>query len=125
MSAAWPSRSEQLADDQLVGDVVLGDQDRHPPAAGRGAGAGSAAGSGSAASRAGAGRTSTLNRNRLPLPGLLSTEISPPIASTSRLQIARPRPVPPNRREIVSVDLRELAEQQADGLGGNADAGVG
>ncbi len=32
---------------------------------------------------------------RLPLPGVLSTAISPPIRRTSSRQIASPRPVPP------------------------------
>ena len=41
-----------------------------------------------------------MNQNVLPLPGSLSTPISPPISSTSRLQIASPRPVPPKRRLV-------------------------
>jgi len=36
----------------------------------------------------------------LPMPGLLSTLICPPIISTNRLLIARPRPVPPNFRVV-------------------------
>ena len=42
----------------------------------------------------------TSNQNRLPAPGALSTPMAPPIASTSRLQIASPRPVPPYRRVV-------------------------
>ena len=38
------------------------------------------------------------NQKRLPMPARLSTPIRPPIASTRRLQIARPSPEPPNRR---------------------------
>ncbi len=40
------------------------------------------------------------NQNRLPLPGALSTRNSPPIRSTRRLHMNRPRPVPPKRREV-------------------------
>ena len=35
-----------------------------------------------------------------PLPSSLSTEIVPPISSTRRLEMARPSPVPPNRRVV-------------------------
>ncbi|MNT63415.1 hypothetical protein D3C72_2012300 [compost metagenome] len=41
-----------------------------------------------------------LNRKQLPQPGADSTWIAPPISSTSRLAIARPSPVPPNRRVV-------------------------
>ncbi len=37
----------------------------------------------------------TWNQNRLPEPGVLTTPIRPPISSTSRFEIASPRPVPP------------------------------
>jgi len=40
------------------------------------------------------------NQNRLPQPNVLSTPISPPISSTSCLQIANPSPLPPKRRVI-------------------------
>src|SRR5439155_2380610 len=48
----------------------------------------------------GAGRLAsrTVNQNVLPLPTTLSTPMAPPIISTSRLEIASPRPVPPYRR---------------------------
>ena len=36
-----------------------------------------------------------LNENTEPWPSSLSTQISPPMNSASRLQVARPRPVPP------------------------------
>ena len=41
-----------------------------------------------------------MNQNVLPRPGVLSSPISPPMSSTSRLEIARPSPVPPYRREV-------------------------
>ena len=41
-----------------------------------------------------------LNQNVEPLPGVLSTPIWPPIISTSCLEIARPRPVPPYLRVV-------------------------
>jgi hypothetical protein len=53
---------------------------------------------------AGAGRASIrsgrLNQNVEPSPTRLVTPICPPINSTRRLQIARPRPVPPKRRVV-------------------------
>ncbi len=39
-----------------------------------------------------------VKENREPLSGLLSTQIVPPISSTSLLQMASPSPVPPRRR---------------------------
>ena len=53
-----------------------------------------------------------------------STRISPPICSMMRLQIASPSPVPPKRRLIEEFGLGEIAEQLADLLGRDADAGV-
>ena len=41
-----------------------------------------------------------MKKNVLPLPGSLSTAISPPISSTSCLLMVRPRPVPPNLRVV-------------------------
>ena len=41
------------------------------------------------------GRASTVNHNVVPRPGSLSTPMAPPIASLSRLQMARPRPGAP------------------------------
>ena len=44
----------------------------------------------------------------LPSPDLLSTQISPPIISTRRLLMARPRPVPPYLRVVeVSAWLKD------------------
>ncbi len=42
------------------------------------------------------------NRNQKvdPRPSVLSTPISPPMSSTSRLEMDNPRPVPPNRRAV-------------------------
>ena len=42
------------------------------------------------------------NVNVLPRPGWLSTQIRPPIISTSCRLMARPRPVPPKRRVVES-----------------------
>src|SRR5215471_13130502 len=43
----------------------------------------------------------SVSRNRLPLPGSLSTEMRPPSAPASSLQMARPRPVPLPRPLVV------------------------
>ena len=42
----------------------------------------------------------TVNQKVLPTPGSLSTQIRPPISSTSLAEIVRPSPVPPNRRVV-------------------------
>ena len=47
-----------------------------------------------------ASRKRAVNQKVEPLPGSLSTPISPPICSTSCLQIASPRPVPPYLRVV-------------------------
>ena len=49
---------------------------------------------------ASAGANRTVNQNVLPRPKALSTPISPPISSTIWRAIARPSPVPPQRRPI-------------------------
>ena len=49
---------------------------------------------------AGARARTSRNQKVLPWPDWLSTPISPPISSTSRLQMDRPSPVPPKRRVI-------------------------
>ncbi len=41
-----------------------------------------------------------VNQNMLPSPGLLLTPIVPPMSSTSRLETANPKPVPPYFRVI-------------------------
>ena len=47
------------------------------------------------------GRGST-TVNVLPLPGVLATEISPPIRLARLRDISSPKPVPPNRRDVLS-----------------------
>ena len=42
-----------------------------------------------------------LKRKQVPTPGVLSSEMLPPISSTSCRQMARPRPVPPKRRVML------------------------
>ena len=66
----------------------------------------------------------TENQKRLPLPWVLSTPISPPMALTSCLQMASPRPVPPKRRVVEEFGLGELLEQRGHDIRGNADAGI-
>ena len=66
----------------------------------------------------------TVNQNVLPSPGLLSTPISPPISSTSRCEIASPRPVPPYRRVVEPSACVNGSKSAAARLGGDADAGV-
>ena len=44
--------------------------------------------------------STTVNQKVLPTPGLLSTQIRPPMSSTSLAEIVRPRPEPPNRRVV-------------------------
>ena len=45
-------------------------------------------------------RAATVKWNVLPSSGALSSQMRPPISSTSVDEIARPRPVPPNRRVV-------------------------
>ena len=42
----------------------------------------------------------TVNQKVLPTPGSLSTQMRPPISSTSLAEIVSPSPVPPNRRVV-------------------------
>ena len=51
------------------------------------------------------------NQNVEPAPGVLSTPIRPPISSTSCLEIARPRPVPPYLRVVEASAWRERSEE--------------
>ena len=67
------------------------------PGSVRTTGSGSAAGAASAVAARCSGAS---NQNVDPAPGALSKPIDPPIMSTSRLQMARPRPVPPNLRVV-------------------------
>jgi hypothetical protein len=70
-------------------------------------------------------RQRQVKRKVVPLPIVDSTPISPPIWSMMRLQIASPRPVPPKRRLIEESAWAEIAEQLAELLGRDADAGIG
>ena len=45
-------------------------------------------------------RSGTVKWKVLPWPGSLSSQMRPPIRSTSREEMASPRPVPPNRRVV-------------------------
>ena len=42
----------------------------------------------------------TVKKNVDPMPGMLSSQMRPPISSISRAEIVRPRPVPPNFRVV-------------------------
>ena len=44
--------------------------------------------------------TGSLKWKLLPRPGSLSTQMLPPISCTSRAQMVRPSPVPPNSRVV-------------------------
>ena len=73
------------------------------------------------------GRTpsATVKRKVLPRPASLSTQIRPPIISTSLAEIARPRPVPPNRRVVEPSACSNGSKIARQLLGGDADPGVG
>ena len=51
--------------------------------------------------------------NRLPTPGAPSAVIWPPMATTSSRQIARPSPVPPNRRVVDESAWTNLSNRLA------------
>ena len=55
-----------------------------------------------------------VNENVLPVPGVLSTRISPPIIVTRRREIARPRPAPPKRREFDESTCVKARRASAD-----------
>ena len=94
--AAPPGAAQHQLDDLAVGRMVVGEQD--PQAvAGRGLDRVLAGGGRSRRWRP-AGATSIQKVE--PAPGLLSQSSEPPISSASSLEMARPRPVPPNRRVI-------------------------
>ncbi len=86
--------SSGLRQNQAVGGVVVHDQDRQPSQPRDGP-----ARRGASAS-CGLDAQLTVNRKVLPMPGSLSTQIRPPISSTSLAEIVRPSPVPPNRRVV-------------------------
>jgi hypothetical protein len=60
--------------------------------------------------------------NTEPLPGSLSTVMSPPIIWQKRLLIARPRPVPPYLRVVEALGLGKFLEQLAHLLRRHANA---
>ena len=59
-----------------------------------------------------------------PRPGSLSTQMRPPISSTSRAEMARPSPVPPYFRVVEPSACAKASKISALLLGRNADAGV-
>ncbi len=59
-----------------------------------------------------------------PLPGSLSTVMSPPIIWQNRRVIARPRPVPPYLRVVEASAWVKAWNSLADLLRRHADAGV-
>ena len=86
---------DELLDQLQVGRVVLHIEQRAPQRArAEPALAGMAAGSALSTASCGAAAEFSSNQNTLPMPTVLSTPISPPISSTSRLLITRPMPVP-------------------------------
>ena len=66
-----------------------------------------------------------VNQKVEPSPSRLSTPIFPPIISTSCLQIASPRPVPPYLRVVEVVRLGERREQCRDLVRPYPDSGIG
>ena len=65
-----------------------------------------------------------VNQKVLPSPGSLSTPTCPPISSVSRLEMARPRPVPPYLRVVEASACEKVWNRRACLLLGHADAGV-
>ena len=65
-----------------------------------------------------------VKRKVLPLPSSLVTSMVPPISSASRLEMARPRPVPPYLRVVDASACSKAWKQTPDLLLGHADAGV-
>ena len=59
----------------------------------------------------------------LPFPGSLSTSIDPSIISTSVLEIASPRPVPPYLRDV-ELSACEMAGQVVRLVPGHTNAGI-
>ena len=65
-----------------------------------------------------------LTEKVVPEPTSLRTEISPPIILARRLEIARPRPVPPYRRVVELIGLRKRLEETFQLFGRHADSGI-
>ena len=113
-----PARQD-LLEDQAVGGVVVHDQDRQPFQPGNvrlDAGDDASCGLDAQHDR---------EPNVLPRPGSLSTQIRPPISSTSLAEIVRPRPVPPNRRVVEPSACSNGSKIVSQLLGGDADPRVG
>ena len=55
---------------------------------------------------------------RLPWPGVDSTRMSPPMRLASSRLMARPRPVPPNLRELAVLAWRKLSKMTSSISGG-------
>ncbi len=68
---------------------------------------------------------SSVNQNCDPTPTVLDTPIVPPRLSTSPFEIARPRPVPPNRRVVEASACVNFSNSRRCVLLGDADARVG
>ena len=97
----------------LIDQVVFGDEDFGPGGGGR-AGGGAISGRSVGRRGAGAGGSSgTVNQKVEPRPGWLSTPMVPPINSTSCLQMARPRPVPPYWRVVEESTWEKLLNRRA------------
>ena len=109
---------EDLFEDLAVGGVVVDHQDPHA-LDGHRADVPSFAGHLPSASSKRAVKWKVL-----PRPTSLSTQIRPPISSTSREAMASPRPVPPKRRVVVAVGLLEGLEDRLLLVGRDADARV-
>ena len=107
---------QHLLEDAAVGGVVVHDQHAAAPCrrAGRRHGR---------RRRLGCRPKRAVKWNVLPLPTSLSTQMRPPISSTSCGEMARPRPVPPNRR-VVELSAWLKASKIAAACRRDADAGV-
>ena len=88
-----PAR-DQLLDQLQIGRVVLHIEQRAQRRAMLDRRLGDRGGSAVSASSVGSAVEFSSNQNTLPAPTVLSTPITPPISSTSRLLITRPMPVP-------------------------------
>ena len=103
-SRSRPSRQPERA--TRIGRSARCRRHQHPRALqGRAAGVGSR--------RARPARAAGVNQNVLPAPGSLSTPISPPISSTSRCEIARPRPGAAVAARRRAVGLRNVSNRPA------------
>ena len=112
---AHAPRTELGRQDLPVRGVVVHDEDR--PRAARPPGSAGRSDSACFARRA-------VNQKSEPCPSALSRPISPPISSTSRLEMARPRPVPPYRRVVEASACVNFSNSARLLLGRDADARV-